>query len=56
MQHTGKFNSETQETQQPLFKLDGITGYNHRLKDLKSVPMLAVLETASSKDPTEIVI
>jgi hypothetical protein len=37
-------------------QLEGIKDYNHRLKDLKSVPMLTVLETASNKDPTEIVI
>jgi hypothetical protein len=37
-------------------QLEGIKDYNHRLKDLKSIPMLTVLETASNKDPTEIVI
>ena len=37
-------------------QLEGIKDYNHRLKDLKSVLILTVLETASNKDPTEIVI
>ena len=37
-------------------QLKGIKDYNHRLKDLKSVLILTVLETASNKDPTEIVI
>jgi len=37
-------------------QLEGIKDYNHRLKDLKSVLILTVLETTFNKDPTEIVI